>query len=104
MNIDPSDPLAQALSANPMFSEALFDALPDVVFFVKDAQSRYVAVNQTLAQRCGHQLKEKLIGRTTVEVFGASYGDTWLAQDEAVLTSGIDIFDRLELHLYPDRD
>src|SRR4051812_14098952 len=104
MNMNDSDSLASALRANPMFSEALFDALPDVVFFVKDARSRYAAVNQTLVQRCGCKLKENLIGRTAAEVFGAPYGDTWLAQDEAVLASGNDIFDRLELHLYPDRD
>lgn len=30
------------------FAEPLFDALPDVVFFVKDAQGRYLEVNQTL--------------------------------------------------------
>ncbi len=34
-------------------AEPLFDALPDVVFFVKDLQARYVTVNQTLMRRCG---------------------------------------------------
>ena len=33
-------------------TEALFDALPDVVFFIKDTAGRYVRVNQTLADRC----------------------------------------------------
>ena len=31
--------------------EALFDALPDVVFFLKDVTGRYVVVNRTLADR-----------------------------------------------------
>jgi AraC-like DNA-binding protein len=97
-------PLEQALSANPLFAEALFDALPDVVFFVKDAQCRYVAVNQTLARRCGVKAKADLIGRTTADVFRAPFGQSWLAQDQAVLAGGADIRDRLELHLYPDRD
>ncbi|MES2299178.1 MAG: AraC family transcriptional regulator [Pseudomonadota bacterium] len=96
--------LGAALAANPLFAEALFDALPDVVFFVKDAQCRYVAVNQTLARRCGVKSKAALIGRTTADLFRAPFGQTWLAQDQAVLAGGADICDRLELHLYPDRD
>ena len=30
----------------------LFDAMPDVVFFVKDHEARYVIANATLAARC----------------------------------------------------
>jgi AraC-like DNA-binding protein len=90
--------------ADPFFSEALFDALPDVVFFVKDAQGRYVVVNQTLVQRCGQRHKTALIGRTPAEVFAHPYGQTYLAQDMSVLDGGNDIEDQLELHLYPNRD
>jgi AraC-like DNA-binding protein len=96
--------LADALAANPLFAVDLFDALPDVVFFIKDAQGRYAAVNQTLLARCGARNKAALIGRTAPEVFGAAWGEAWLEQDRAVLAGGADIVDRLELHLYPDRD
>ncbi len=40
----------------------LLDAMPGVVFFVKDAQARYVLVNQTLATRCGYRDKSELLG------------------------------------------
>jgi AraC-like DNA-binding protein len=96
--------LASALAFHPLFAVDLFDALPDVVFFVKDTQCRYAAVNQTLLQRCGAKGKNALIGRTAPEVFGAAWGDAWLEQDRLVLAGGADIVDRLELHLYPDRD
>ena len=33
--------------------EPVFDAMPDIVFFVKDAQARYALVNRTLVSRCG---------------------------------------------------
>src|SRR5471030_2339183 len=56
---DPRDALGSAI-ADAFFAEQLFDALPDVVFFVKDAQARYVVVNQTLVQRCGVKDKAAL--------------------------------------------
>ncbi|MPQ57347.1 AraC family transcriptional regulator [Duganella sp. FT27W] len=90
--------------ADPFFAEALFDALPDVVFFVKDERGRYVVVNQTLVQRCGQRHKSALLGRSADELFRAPFGQTFLAQDQAVLAGGNDIEDQLELHLYPSRD
>ncbi|WP_375540428.1 AraC family transcriptional regulator [Rugamonas apoptosis] len=90
--------------ADVFFSEPLFDALPDVVFFVKDVEGRYVVVNQTLVQRCGVKHKAALIGRTPAEVFAHPFGQTYLAQDMAVLAGGGQIEDQLELHLYPTRD
>ena len=89
--------------ADVFFAEPLFDALPDVVFFVKDAQGRYVVVNQTLVQRCGMKHKAALLGRTSAEVFAHPFGQTYLAQDLAVLAGGAEIDDQLELHLYPNR-
>ena len=93
-----------AIMADPFFAETLFDALPDVVFFVKDSQGRYVVVNQTLVQRCGLRQKSALLGRTPAEVYAHPYGQSYLAQDMAVLAGGGDIEDQLELHLYPNRD
>lgn len=90
--------------ADVFFAEPLFDALPDVVFFVKDAQGRYVVVNRTLVQRCGCKSKAELIGRTAAEVFAQPFGHNYLAQDRTVLAGGAEIEDQLELHLYPNRD
>jgi AraC-like DNA-binding protein len=90
--------------ADLFFAEPLFDALPDVVFFVKDGQGRYVVVNQTLAKRCGVKTKEALLGKTSAEVFAHPYGQNYLAQDLAVLAGSGELDDQLELHLYPNRD
>ncbi len=90
--------------ADPLYAEMLFDRLPDVVFFVKDAASRYVAVNETLRIRCGQAAKSGLLGRTTEEVFPAELGASYAHQDREVIARGQPIVDRLELHLYPTRE
>ncbi len=87
--------------ADPFFAEALFDCIPDIVFFVKNEGGAYVVVNDTLARRCGVQSKAELIGRTSRQVFPAPLGESYEAQDRQVL-AGRTIRDRLELHLYPD--
>jgi len=81
----------------------LLDAMPGVVFFVKDAQARYVLVNQTLATRCGYRDKSELLGRTAEEVFPSRFGPLYTAQDKEVLEAGSLLADQLELHLYPGR-
>lgn len=81
--------------------DRLFDGVPDIVFFVKDAQGRYMAVNDTLAARCGLAGKDQAIGRTAVELFPPPLGDAFARQDREILRGGLGIRDRLELHLYP---
>jgi AraC-like DNA-binding protein len=81
----------------------IFDAMPDVVFFVKDDQARYVMANATLASRCGFRNKQFLIGKTAEDVFPSRFGKVYTAQDKAVLAAGQELIDQLELHLYPGR-
>lgn len=86
--------------AEPLIGEALFDQLPDLVFFVKNRRCEYVVVNQTLVERCGRRTKDELIGRRADELFPAPLGESYRAQDEAVLRSGKPILNQLELHFY----
>ena len=80
--------------------EALFDHVPDTVFFVKDAAGRYLAVNTSLVARCGLNHKAELIGRRPADVFPGDLGRTPTAQDARVLLTGRPIHDHLELHWY----
>ena len=80
--------------------DRLFDGVPDIVFFVKDAKGRYMAVNDTLAARCGLASKEEVIGRTAEELFPPPLGDAFAQQDRMILQQGLGIRDQLELHLY----
>ena len=93
----------QALLGASSFAETLFDRIPDVVFFIKDREGRYVLVNQTLVTRCGTRDKTDLLGQTAQQVFPPPLGNRFLEQDRKVLASGVPIVQNLELHLYPTR-
>ena len=84
------------------FALDLFDGLPDVVFFAKDAEGRYRAVSDTLVRRLGRRTKRDLLGRTARELFPAPLGERYLEQDLEVCRTGRPVEDLLELHLYPD--
>jgi len=97
------DSYLRTLIGATLFAEALFDHIPDVVYFIKDRAGRYAVVNQTLVTRCGRRTKDELVGCTAREVFPSPLGDRFLHQDLEVLSSGVPIVHKLELHLYPTR-
>lgn len=82
--------------------EALFDALPNVVFFVKDEDGRYTHANLTLVARLGLKRRRDVVGRRVMELFPANLGRAYAAQDQRVL-SGELIEDYLEVHIFPSR-
>jgi AraC-like DNA-binding protein len=98
---DPAAALAAVLG-RPFPAIELFDRIADIVFFIKDREARYVAVNQTLADRCNFTDKRALIGRKASQVFPPPLGERFEAQDLKVIADGLSIRGRMELHLYPD--
>ena len=59
------------------------------------------SVNETLLKRCGLSRRDKILGLTAEEVYPKPLGAGYTAQDQLVLEKGIEIRDKLELHLYP---
>lgn len=80
---------------------ALFDRLPDVVYFSKDTQGRYTHANQTLLRRLGLRELSELRGKTAAQVFPAPLGQHYWQQDLQVIRSGASLHDLLERHLFP---
>ncbi|MFD2646093.1 helix-turn-helix domain-containing protein [Pseudomonas japonica] len=76
--------------------DKLFDRMPDVMFYVKDADGRYVVVNQTLVQYSGKRSKEEVIGLTADELFPVT-SSSIMAQDLSVISTGRDVVDALRL-------
>jgi AraC-like DNA-binding protein len=98
---DPAAALADLLG-RPFAPIELFDHIADIVFFIKDREARYVAVNRTLADRCNLADKRALIGRKASQAFPPPLGERFEAQDLKVIAEGLSIRGRMELHLYPD--
>ena len=98
-------PLLELLGqlAEPFTAEALFDQMPETVFFIKNAEGQYICVNETLVSRSGQRKKAQLLGRTPSEVFGDELGRSYEAQDREVLRSGRQLLGKLELHVYQPR-
>jgi len=88
----------------PFTAESLFDQLPDIVFFIKDTNGRYVCVNRTLVDRCGLQQKSDLLGKRPAEVLGETLGRAYEMQDRHVLTTGQRLVAQLEMHVIRSRD
>jgi len=92
-----------AISAELAIIEQLFDHVPETAFFIKDSRSRYLAVNQSLVERCGLEEKRQLLGRHVRDVFPKDLANLYASQDETVLRTGRPIIDHLELHWYAPR-
>lgn len=92
-----------AFSADLRLIEQLLDHVPEIVFFLKDRAGRYLAVNQSLVERCGLREKHELLGRRVIEIFPRELGELYATQDQSVMRTARPILDRLELHWYAGR-
>lgn len=80
----------------------LFDHIPELMYFVKDRDSRIVAGNQEFAQHCGLRTAAELPGRTDEELFPAYMARKFVADDRVVLTTGKPLLNLVEL--FPTRE
>lgn len=81
----------EMLRAQAWLPERLFDCAHDTLFFIKNEEARYVAVNQALVRRCGMGHKRELIGRTALESFPEPFASAYYEQDRRVLALGTEI-------------
>ncbi len=65
--------------------ESAMDALPDVVFFIKNVDSRYTHANMTLVRRLGLDRREELIGQRDEDLLPEALANLYAQQDERVL-------------------
>ncbi len=76
------------LAARYRLLEQLFDRSPDVAFFVKDGQGRYLAVNDSLLERHGLKSKSQVIGKCPRDICPGDLGRIPTEQDVRVLRTG----------------
>lgn len=86
----------------PVEVAALFDALPNVMFCVKGADDRYVAVNDAFVRRSGRADRRDVVGARAVDLFPEVLAERYEEQDRRVFDEGEPLRDELELIRRPD--
>jgi len=94
-------PAPPALDATEV--EALFDAIPEVLFFIKDREGRYTHVNATMLRRLGLRSRRDIIGKRASDVYPGGLAANYGLQDQQVLAGAV-IDNLLELHLFSDQE
>lgn len=74
----------------------LFDLLPDVNFFIKDRQGRFVVLNRRGCDYCGVKREKDALGKTDADFFPRNRAREYQEDDETVMRSGRAIVNRVE--------
>ncbi len=74
-----------------------FDLLPEIAFYLKDKDSRFVALNRKTCEYCGVAQEEDALGKTDHDFFPQENADSFRADDFAVMESGQPIVNRIEV-------
>ena len=75
----------------------MFDRLPNVASYIKDAEGRFMAINRRNCEQCGFEREEDVIGKRSCDVFPKKIADYIMSRDRQVLKTGLPIINRREL-------
>ena len=76
-----------ALAAREKYQRALLDTFPFNVW-LKDGESRFLAVNSRFAESFGWPSSESLVGKTDFDITDEALAHGYRAEDKAVIASG----------------
>lgn len=80
----------------------LFDYLPDVYMFVKDRRGRFVKCNAAFARLVHATCEEEVLGTRDEDFFPRHLVENYMRDDNAVMSSGTPMIDKVELVRNPD--
>jgi len=83
--------------ASPSGFEELFDYLPDVYFFVKDREERFVRCNRAFAGLLKARSENEVLGLCDADFFPSAMADSYVTDDDLVMSSGAVLVDKVEL-------
>jgi PAS domain S-box-containing protein len=86
-----------AQMADPQGVRAIFEHLPGVFFFVKDAQGRHIAANSVTFERFGIKSERELVGAMDEKFFPPEVAKAFREDDQKVIRSGKPLINRLEV-------
>ena len=82
----------------------VFDLLPEIAFYLKDKESRFVALNRKTYEYLGVSQEEDALGKTDHDFFPEESADAFRSDDFAVMESGQPIENRIQPYPYPGSD
>ena len=85
-NITEMKNIQKELEKKEHYQRALLDNFPFMVW-LKDEQSRFLALNQPMANICGFSSTEDLIGKTDYDIWPKDLADAYHQDDMQILTS-----------------
>jgi len=80
----------------------LFEHIPDLMFFVKDKESRLIMGNHRFLEHCGIATVEALNGKFDHDIFPDYMAEKFRRDDQTVIQSGKPLLELVEL--FPTRD
>ena len=73
----------------------LIDLLPDVGFFMKDGQGRFMLNNLRACQFCNADNEQQTIGKTDYDFFSKDRADFYVQGDQTVMSTGIPVINQI---------
>ncbi len=87
---------------SPQQMQQLFNYLPDVYFFAKDIEGRFVMANDLFVHRCGARSEAEIMGKNDFDFFPMDRAESYVKDDLYVMQTGESIIDRVELAPDPE--
>jgi AraC-like DNA-binding protein len=81
----------------------IFRHLPDLAWFVKDAQGRFVAANSRFVDMAGLKSEVQLLGKTDFDLWPAFLAEHYVQDDARVMEKSAPQVDKIELVLRRNR-
>lgn len=81
--------------------DALMDTIPDSIYF-KDAQSRFIRINRSLAGRLGADDVAAALGKTDHDFFSAEHAQAAREDEEVLMQTGEPLVGKEEKETWPD--
>src|SRR6185436_11110744 len=93
------------MSASPLTEgdllHILLEQLPDAVYF-KDAESRFIRINRTLASWYGLKDPAEAVGKTDADFFSPEFAKSSIEAEQEIMKTGIPAADVEEKLVWPD--
>lgn len=89
--------------SDPQILRTMFDHLPGVFFFVKDAEGRLITANAAKLERLGLKHERELVGATDDAFFPPDVALAFRQDDQEIIRTGKPVVNRLELWLDEQR-